>query len=249
LKLADTISIHCNDAASSTAPIGQHPESDGTTKRDRNYKGGPDKGGVAAGGPGSGCNPEKGKCGRQSMGNDARTLLEKHGWTAEGYHFQYGTDFKHRAFPGHHLTVKSYSWQHNEHGTKVKSGRNIESLSDHLKSLHGEVQGARTKMKTSLTGTSGGQSEGSSRTALKYYVVDGHGRVLHTYRTKEEAETASAGNRYTKVVTHVEQATPMEETPEVMNIIRRRPGDNQVRVFRRSVPFPNTPYPGGPTGR
>ena len=163
MKLSDQ--IYCTfgggggDTASSTAPVGQHPEPDGTSGREKMRKGGPDKGGI-------------------------------------------------------------------------QSGRK--------KNL---------KRKSSLRGTSGGQSEGSSRTALKYYVVDGHGNVLHTYRTKEEAEQASAGNRYTRVVTHVEQSTPLSDTPEVRDMIRKRPGDNQVRVFRRSLPFPNTPYPGSPQGR
>lgn len=109
--------------------------------------------------------------------------------------------------------------------------------------------GLKGQAKAALRATSGGQSEGSSRIARKFYVVDGQGRILHTYRTREEAEQASAGNRYTKVVTHVEQATPLEDTPEVRDMIRKRPGDTQVRTFRRSLPFPNTPYPGSPQGR
>lgn len=150
MKLADTITLHCTfgggggDAASSTAPIGQHPETDGTTGREKMRKGGPDKGGVQ--------------------------------------------------------------------------------------------------------GTSGGQSEGSSLTARKFYVVDGQGRVLHTFQTREEAESASAGNRYSKVVTHVEQEAP-PEAAEVMDYIRRRPADTQMRTYQGSVPYPNTVYPGRPQSR
>jgi hypothetical protein len=116
----------------------------------------------------------------------------------------------------------------------------------------GGVQSAAKKKRkknlkrSSVKGTSGGQSDGSSLISRNYKVVDGLGRKLHEFKTKEEAEQASAGNRYTKVW---RTTIPDEDTPEVRDMIRKRPGDTQVRTFRRSLPFPNTPFPQGPTGR
>jgi hypothetical protein len=170
VRLSETITLYC-DSASSTAPVGQHPEPDGTWGREKMRVGGPDKGGVAA----------------NTISNpDTREFVQK---------------------------------------------TNPVLLA---------------KKKKKLRATSGGQSEGSSLTARKFYVVDGQGRVLHTFRTREEAEQASAGNRYTKVVTHVEQSTPMSETPEVRDMIRRRPKDTQIRVFRHTIPYPETRLPAGP---
>src|ERR1035437_2816641 len=206
MRLADTILIHC-DTASSTAPVGQHPEPDGTVGRNKMRVGGPDKGGIVAGGPGSGRHPEGG--GKKRTRETRQQKMEQ-------------------LWPGETARMKDMP-------------RLVEKFR--------ELQKKDAEKKKTVQGTSGGQSEGSSLTALKYYVVDGAGRGLHTFRTRDEAESASAGNRYTKVVTHVEQSTPMEETPEVMDIIRRRPGDNQVRTFRRSLPFPNSPFSGSPQGR
>jgi hypothetical protein len=291
MKLADQ--IYCTfgggggDTASSTAPVGGHPEPDGTVGRNKMRKGGPDKGGVAAqkvsqdtaefikvtkpqlfsGGAGSGCKGPN--CGRKASSwaehrKEFVSVLKKHGLehnlapgSQKDFYQQGGTA---SAKPGGQVHIYGDgSWVH--HGAKHWSGRRgtlpqdlgrgsgAAELDAHLSKVSGGIKSA-SKTKTSLTktamrGTSGGQSEGSSKTALKFYVVDGQGRILHTYRTREEAEHASAGNRYTKVVTHVEQATPLEETPEVRDMIRKRPGDTQVRVFRRSLPYPS-PLPGGP---
>jgi hypothetical protein len=294
------------DASSSTAPVGQHPETDGTTGREKMRKGGPDKGGVTAtvdpdtkeflqktavfgGGPGSGCKGQN--CGRH------RTLY--HGTSVENAKsiLQHGFDPKRNITKADPEDPKTTSFSSDKktaagaygrvdsfkrvggkvvlipgggRGAVVKVRVPAEMLSGHdsvgeakgeYNILHGGKldksyiqsveffeNGKRTVVRPSLEATSGGQSEGSSLTALKYYVVDGHGNVIHTFRTRDEAESASAGNRYTKVVTHVEQATPMEDTPEVMDFIRRRPGDNQVRTFRKSLPYPNGPFGGSPQG-
>jgi hypothetical protein len=116
----------------------------------------------------------------------------------------------------------------------------------------GGVQGASKKRKkklkkrSSLKGTSGGQSDGSSLISRNFKVVDGMGRKIHEYKTREEAEQSSAGNRYTRIV---RQSIPDSDTPDVRDMIRKRPGDTQVRTFRRSLPFPDSPYPQGPTSR
>ena len=102
----------------------------------------------------------------------------------------------------------------------------------------------KRKAKANVTATSAAPSEGSSKVSRSYRVTDGMGRVLHKFRTKEEAEQASAGNRYSRVVSQI----PPDETPEVRDNIRRRPADTQVKVFRRSQPYPN-PLPSGPMGR
>jgi len=103
---------------------------------------------------------------------------------------------------------------------------------------------AKKGKKKKMRATSGGQTGGSSMIARNFKVVDGMGRVLHEYRTKEEAETASAGNRYSRVVTQI----PDSDTPEVRDMIRKKPKDTQLYVHRRTLPFPN-PYPGSPQGR
>jgi|ERR1700733_13346149 len=103
----------------------------------------------------------------------------------------------------------------------------------------------RLKRRSSVKGTSGGQSDGSSLISRNFKVVDGMGRKIHEYKTLEEAQQSSAGNRYTRIV---RQSIPDSDTPDVRDMIRKRPGDTQVRTFRRSVPFPN-PLPGSPQGR
>jgi hypothetical protein len=111
----------------------------------------------------------------------------------------------------------------------------------------GGVAGARKKRRKTKTLTSdaaGGQSGSSSKVSRSYHVEDYMGRTLHKFRTKEEAEHASVGNRHTRVTTQV----PADETTEVRDMIRKRPGDNQVRTFRRSLPYAN-PFPANQSGR
>jgi hypothetical protein len=193
MRLAD--SIYCTfgggsggaDTASSTAPIGQHPEHDGTWDRNKMRKGGKDKGGIVA---------------QKISDPDERQFV-----------------------------------QETNPMVRVKA--------------KGKSNGKKMKRKPSLRGTSGGQSEGSSLTGRKFYVVDGHGNVIHTYRTREEADQASAGNRYSKVVTHVEQGIPHSDTPEVRDMAKKRL-ITPVQVFRRTLPFPGSLggiYPGSPQGR
>lgn len=173
------------DTASSTAPVGQHPEHDGTWDRNKMRKGGQDKGGVTA---------------AQISDPDERQFVSTTS-----------------------VVIKSGG----------RSGRK------------------KMKRKPAVRATSGGQSEGSSLTARKFYVVDGHGNVIHTYRTREEADQASAGNRYSKVVTHVEQSTPLSDTPEVRDMARKRL-ITPVQTFRRTLPFPGSLggiYPGSGQGR
>ena len=102
----------------------------------------------------------------------------------------------------------------------------------------------KRKAKTLTSTAAGGQSEGSSLVSRSYRVVDGRGRVLHKFRTKEEAQEASAGNRYSRVVSQI----PADETPEVRDMIRRRPKDTSLHVHRRSEQWPN-PLPSGPMVR
>jgi hypothetical protein len=107
----------------------------------------------------------------------------------------------------------------------------------------GVQSGRKKKRKKALTATSGGQSGGSSLIARDFRVVDGMGRTINTYKTREEAQTASAGNRYTRVVT-----TVPESDTQKSKAMKKTSGDTQVRTFRRSLPFPN-PLSGSPQGR
>lgn len=300
MRLATTIDLYCTfgggmgsgNTASSTAPIGQHPEPDGTVGRFKMQKGGRDKGGVQAEGPKVVCfdfdgvlSKYDGWKGADSAGSaisKAVSLVKKlhsDGFTivvltarsklstvqkwldAHGLSFAKATNTKPPAAA--YIDDRAVRWPASE--KEIRSKLEAQKISDpdtrefiqktkpqlfaKKRVKNASKNGLKGQAKAALRATSGGQSEGSSKIAGKFYVVDGQGRILHTYRTREEAEQASAGNRYTKVVTHVERATPLEDTPEVRDMVRRRPGDTQVRTFRRSLPFPNTPYPGSPQGR
>jgi len=100
----------------------------------------------------------------------------------------------------------------------------------------------KRKAKTLTTEAAGGQSEGSSKVSRSYRVTDGMGRVLHKFRTKEEADEASAGNRYTRVVSQI----PADKTPEVRDMARKRLITPVKTYGRRSLPYPNGPFPAGP---
>jgi hypothetical protein len=198
--------------------------------------------GIRAGGPGSGCSGPN--CGRPSLKSkfkEAGIEMPKINYTVR-HKSQYEGDIN--------LELNTSAGQFFQRGENVKDAK--ERFFDwylSTKLQKKEIKSAVTKKKLkrpALRGTSGGQSEGSSLISRNYKVVDGLGRKLHEFKTKEEAEQASAGNRYTKVW---RTTIPDEDTPEVRDMIRKRPGDTQVRTFRRSMPFPNTPFPQGPTGR
>ncbi len=222
------------DSASSTAPVGQHPETDGTTGRNKMRKGGPDKGGVEAGGPGSGCKGPN--CGRKKGGSF------QEGYRPKGYAEVY---LAYRQAQDRYQIAKNGGVGAKE---EKAAKRNLLQVTAELGRLMQTPEEAWVRQ--DMKATSGGQSEGSSLTARKFYVVDGQGRVIHTFQTREEAEQASAGNRYSKVVTHVEQGTP-PEAAEVRDMLRKRLV-TPIQTFRRTLPYPGSLggiYPGSPQGR
>jgi len=255
MRLEDTIDIYCaSDAASSTMPQHGHPETDGTWGREKMRKGGPDKGGVAAqqvtdpdaqefiqdtavlaGGPGSGCKGTN--CGRH-VGDNLEVPFKK----LKTSRVQFGMD-------EHTVAKYQRKIKLGVHVAAVKVSKNMVIRDGHHRAQAYKNLGMHVPVQ--IVATSGGQSEGSSLTARKFYVVDGAGRVLHTFMTREEAEQASAANRYSRVVTHVEDATPLQNTPEVRDMARKRLV-SPLTTFRRTLPYPGSMggiYPGSGQSR
>jgi hypothetical protein len=246
MKLADTIYFAFGggggDVGMATLPEHGHPERYENTKRGQ--KGGPDKGGIVAGGPGSGRHPWA------QHAKEFAGVLKKHGIennlakASEKDFYSQGGSIQPK-FGGRVSVYGDGSWVH--HSEKAWSGRRGTLPKDIARGSGAkelDVHLSKGPSKTNLTATGAAPSEGSSKVGRSYRVVDYQGRVLHKFRTKEEAEGASQGNRYTKVTTQI----PADKTPEVRDMIRKRPKDTQIRTFRRSIPYPNSPYPQGPSG-
>ncbi len=242
MKLIDTILAGFGGEGNARAslPAGSQYNPEQTNwDREKQRKGGPDKGGVTAGGPGSGRHKEGDRVVRnykmQKQWRDSPQMRDyNHGTVIsvvkDGVRMRNDADTKILKDPNADKWDKASAekgtfYQHNELLPEVKSA---------------------AKTKTLTSDAAGSQSEGSSKTARSYRVTDGMGRVLHKFKTKEEAQEASVGNRYTRVVSQI----PPDEATEVRDMIRKRPGgNNKVKVFRKSLPYGATMFPQGPTSR
>jgi len=104
----------------------------------------------------------------------------------------------------------------------------------------GGVAGAKKKpfprkTKTLKSEAAGGQSE-------SFNVTDYMDRTLHRFKTRDEAERASAGNRYTRVKTQ----RPAEKVFDLSPVIKKT--DKKIAPGRRTEGYQN-PFPSNPSGR
>lgn len=78
---------------------------------------------MQAGGPGSGRRPGD--------------VLHESGWKIGGRHISTGSWYSHPNLKGHTISVgkNDRSWKHEDMGTKVASGKNVDSLVSHLSSI------------------------------------------------------------------------------------------------------------------
>lgn len=87
------------------------------------------------------------------------------------------------------------------------------------------------------------KSEATSSQSESYNVTDYMDRVLHRFKTRDEAEHASAGNRYTRVKTQRPAGKEFDLSP----VIKKKPFD-KIGPGRRSASN-QSPFSSAPQGR
>jgi len=218
MNLANTISIYCDAGVRATLPSGSQINPEHTQWNRAKHQKGPDKGGtVTAGGPGSGCRGEN--CGRRGDARSASTRKMLKNWDDNEKEAKRASVIKQEREKIEGL---------------VRDGKISRGAADTwIKHLGGSHVTGKTK--TLKSEAAGGQSE-------SFNVTDYMDRTLHRFKTRDEAERASAGNRYTRVKTQ----RPAEKVFDLSPVIKKT--DKKIAPGRRTEGYQN-PFPSNPSGR
>lgn len=185
----------------STFPAHKHPEQLVALNRRELQKGGPDRGGVSAGGPGSGRHKESWQMTKEEY--------LKHTVTPEG--------LASKKKQVGNLTLRQYHEQEHE---KAVGGALYDGLSvpKRVRDQYPHMVAYVAKIKSVKADAAGTQTQGTFSTVRRYKLLNQHGTVIDSYDTYEEAKKAGAGNTYSRVVPY--KPSDDSDSMKVKNKIR-----------------------------